>query len=142
MVGNTSTVRSGLSLIVPLPLAGRHDEEGDGGDVLDVCRPYQAAIVTESEADAVVGDHGDQGPVVCALPVQTVEQPSEQAVRGLDLEQMPLVALLDEKAGLVARAAIQPRQGVLRRCAIEAARGEVLERDVGQERVNEVETRP
>ena len=89
----------------------------------------------------MIGDHGDQGPVVYALAVQTVEQPSQQAVGGLDLEQMPLVALLDEKADLVARAAIQAGQGVLGGCAIEAARGEVLKGDVGQERVNEVETR-
>ena len=54
---------------------------------------------------------------------------------------MALVALLDEKADPVARTTVQPRQGLLGRPAVEAARGQILKRHVGQQRMNEVQAR-
>src|SRR5215208_5878635 len=73
--------------------------------------------------------------------MQPVEQPPQQTVCGLELQQVPLVALLHEKGNRVARTVVQPRQGLLGRPSVTVARRQVLERHVRQENVYEMQTR-
>ena len=83
IVGSTSIVRSGLSLTPSATLAGSLYEERDRGDVLYVRGADQPTVVTQPEADAVVGDHGNNRPVVDTRLVQPVEDIAEQTVGGL-----------------------------------------------------------
>ncbi len=89
-------------------LARGLDEERDGGDVVHVGGAYKATVVADPEADAVVGNYGDYCPVIDSGLVQPVEQLAEQAVGGLELQQVSLVALLDEEPDRVARTALRP----------------------------------
>jgi hypothetical protein len=74
--------------------------------------------------------------------VETVEQVAEQPVGGLELEQVALVGLLDEKPHAVARAAVEPSDLLVRLDPVRAPRGQVLERHVRHQDVDQVQPWP
>ena len=123
IVGSTSIVCSGVSLIRPRFCPGALRKNGHRRDVLHVLAPHQPPVVAEPEADPVVGDHGHDGAVVDPHLVQPVEQLAEQPVGGLQLQQVALVGLLDHERDAVAGAALQPGQRLLRRAPVEAPEG-------------------
>ncbi len=122
-------------------LAGQLDEERHEGEVGRVPARDQPARLAGCEARAVVAGEDDQRAVVEARRAQPLEHEAERSVGVPELEQIALVALLDQPA-----VAPPPRVLDARNAAhlvgIATPLREVLPRHVRQERMQERQRRP
>ncbi len=153
IVGSTSIVRPQAGSIRPSACSGYFTNSGTVTMSCGVLLRQVAAVAEppqrerrggsrlDAERFAVVGCQHDQRAVPEALALELPDQLAEQPVHVPGLEQVALEGLIGEEGVVVGRRPVEA--GVALRAGLVALpRGQVLERLVRQERVDEVERRP
>ena len=152
IVGSTSIVRPQVGSIRPSACSGYFTNSGTVTMSCGVLLRQLAAVAEPPEDErrggsrldaerlAVVGREHHQRAVPEALAAQLPHQLAEQPVHVPGLEQVALEGLIGEERVVVGRRAVEARVA-LRAGLVALSRGQVLQRFVGQQRVDEVQRR-